>query len=121
MEGLSRVHDKRRTGRLPNGSRLFRSRSRLEFCNQKNYMQLNSFKTSCLIFVTERFCQNINIFSSCSSAVTVMKEKFALLTLTGPLRRKLRMRWFFDVSKVKLSSFFKSVLTDPPHLLENTN
>ena len=48
------------------------------------------------------------------------------LTLTRPLRRKLRMRWFFDVSKVKESSFFKSDLTDPhqifdAHLLENTN
>ena len=36
------------------------------------------------------------------------------------------MRWFFDVSKVKESSFSKSDLTDPPqifdaHLLENTN
>ena len=28
------------------------------------------------------------------------------LTLTRPLRRKLRMRWFFDVSKVNESSFF---------------
>ena len=50
-----------------------------------------------------------------------------ILTLTCPLRRKLRMRWFFDVSKVKESSFFfKSDLTDPPqifdaHLLEITN
>ena len=35
------------------------------------------------------------------------------LTLRRPLRRKLRMRWFFDVSKVKESSFFKSDLTDP--------
>ena len=48
------------------------------------------------------------------------------LTLRRPLRRKLRMRWFFDVSKVKESSFFKSNLTDPPqifdaHLLENTD
>ena len=37
-----------------------------------------------------------------------------------PLRRKLRIRWFFDVSKVK-------DLTDPPpqifdaHILENTD
>ena len=36
------------------------------------------------------------------------------------------MRWFFDVSKVKESSLFKSDLTDPPHifdahLLENAN
>ena len=36
------------------------------------------------------------------------------------------MRWYFDVSKVKESSFFKSDLTDPPqifdvHLLENTD
>ena len=44
-----------------------------------------------------------------------------------PLRRKLRMRWFFDVSKVKESSVFKSGLTDPPpqifdaDLLQNTH
>ena len=48
------------------------------------------------------------------------------LTLTRPLRRKLRIRWFFDLSEVKESSFSKSDLTDPSqifdaHLLENTN
>ena len=48
------------------------------------------------------------------------------LTHTRPLRRKLRMRWFFDVSKVKESSLFKSDITGPPKifdalLLENTN
>ena len=48
------------------------------------------------------------------------------LTLTRPLRRTLRMRWFFDVSKVNESSFFKSNVTDPPqifapHLFENSN
>ena len=32
------------------------------------------------------------------------------LTLRRPLRKKLQMRWFFDVSKVKESSFFKSDL-----------
>ena len=42
------------------------------------------------------------------------------------MRKKLRMRSFFDVSKVKESSFLKSDLTDPPQifdarLLENTN
>ena len=53
-------------------------------------------------------------------------HKIFLLTLRRPLRKKLRMRWFFDVSKVKQSSFLKSDLTDPPpqifdaHLLENT-
>ena len=36
------------------------------------------------------------------------------LTLRRSLRIKVRMRWFFDVSKVKESSFFKSDLTDPP-------
>ena len=36
------------------------------------------------------------------------------LTLTRPLHRKLRIRWFFDVFKVKESSFFKLDLTDPP-------
>ena len=49
-----------------------------------------------------------------------------VLTLRRPLRRKLRMSCFFEVSKVKESSFSKSDLTDPPqifdsHLLENTN
>ena len=41
---------------------------------------------------------------------------FQVYTLTRrrPLRRKLRMRWFFDISRVKESSFFKSDLTDPP-------
>ena len=29
-----------------------------------------------------------------------------MLTLRRPLRRKLRMRWVFDVSKVNESSFF---------------
>ena len=32
----------------------------------------------------------------------------------APVAQKLWMRWFFDVSKVKESSFFKSDLTDPP-------
>ena len=48
------------------------------------------------------------------------RESEIVLTLTRPLRRKLQMRWFFDVSKVKESSFFfKSDLTDPlpPHNL----
>ena len=49
-----------------------------------------------------------------------------VLNLRRPLRRKLRMRWFLDISKVKESSFLKSDLTDPPqifdaHLLENTD
>ena len=50
---------------------------------------------------------------------------YQFLTITRQLRRKLRMRWLYDVSKVKESSFSKSDLTDPPqifdaHLLENT-
>ena len=48
-----------------------------------------------------------------ASQETVMM-KMKQLTLTRPMRRKLRMRWFFDVSKVKKSSFFKSDLTVPP-------
>ena len=53
--------------------------------------------------------------------------EFRSLTLTRSLRRKMRIRWFFDVSKVKESSLFKSDLTCPPpqifdaHLLVNTN
>ena len=43
------------------------------------------------------------------------------------MRKKLRMRWFFDVSEVKESSFLKSDLIDPhpqifdARLLKNTN
>ena len=40
-----------------------------------------------------------------------------ILTLTRPLRRNLRMRWFFVVSKVKESIFFKSDLTEPLRFL----
>ena len=36
------------------------------------------------------------------------------LTLRRSMRKKLRMRWFFEDSKVKESSFSKSNLTDPP-------
>ena len=44
----------------------------------------------------------------------VLIEKYQFkLSLTGLLRRKLRMRWFLDVSKVKEPSFLKSDLTDP--------
>ena len=42
------------------------------------------------------------------------KRRKHLLTLTRPLRRKLQMKWFFDVPKVKELRFFKSDLTDPP-------
>ena len=35
------------------------------------------------------------------------------LTLTRPLRRKLRIRWFFDVSKVKESGFLNRTSLTP--------
>ena len=44
----------------------------------------------------------------------IFLDPFSNLSLRRPLRRKLRMRWFFDISKVKESSFFKSDLTDLP-------
>ena len=63
--------------------------------------QQNSSETiECII----RFRSNLNQF--------YFKPNF--LTLRRPLRKKLRMRWFFDVSKVKESSFLKSDITDPP-------
>ena len=49
------------------------------------------------------------------------------LTLRRPLRRKLWMRWFFDVSKVKESSYISNRTSLTPaqnfdaHLLENTD
>ena len=36
----------------------------------------------------------------------IFKKLPCVLTLRRPLRRKLLMRWFFDISKVKESSFF---------------
>ena len=49
-----------------------------------------------------------------------------MLTLRCPLQRKVRMRWFFDISTEKESRFFKSDLNDPhqifnAHLLETTD
>ena len=48
------------------------------------------------------------------------------LTLRRPLRRKLRMRWFFDISKVKDLSFVNRTSLTPhqifdAHVLENTD
>ena len=47
------------------------------------------------------------------SDIKLKKSKFDL-TLRRPLRRKLRMRWFFDVSKVKESRFFNRTSLTPP-------
>ena len=47
----------------------------------------------------------------------IRKFRFSCLTLTRPLRRKLRMRWFFDGYKVKESS---PQIFDA-HLFENTD
>ena len=53
-----------------------------------------------------RFHDNSNFF---------LNNKVILyLILRRPLRRKLRMRWFFDISKEKESKFLKSDLNDPP-------
>ena len=63
----------------------------------------------------------------CNRNLHVEKTSDCSLTLRRPLRGKLGMRWFFDISKVKESSFFL-ILTSltPPrifdaHLLENTD
>ena len=49
--------------------------------------------------------------------IGLFKSYFSL-TLRRPLREKLWMRWFFDVSEVKDSSFFKSDLTDPSQFFD---
>ena len=56
-------------------------------------------------------------YCPCWNKISMQHIGFTLLTLTRPSRRKLRMRWFFDVSKVKESSFCKSDLTDPLRFL----
>ena len=51
---------------------------------------------------------------------------FSNLILRRPLRRKVRMKWFFDISKVKESSFFNRISLTlhqifDAHLLEITD
>ena len=43
-----------------------------------------------------------------------MVRQESKVTPQAPVAQKLWMRWFFDISKVKESSFFKSDLTDHP-------
>ena len=65
------------------------------------------------------FFLKININLSVGNKICFVLKDFCkffyilLLTLRRPLRRKLRIRWFFDVSKLKESSFVKSDLTHP--------
>ena len=54
------------------------------------------------------------LFKLFNSVYMIYNISIGHLTLRRPLRKKLRMRWFFDVSDVKESSFFKPDLTDPP-------
>ena len=69
-------------------------------------------------------CETIDQLCDPEDSIEVSAK--SLLTRTRPLRRKLRMRWFFFVSKVKKSSFFKSDITDAlsqifdAHLFKNT-
>ena len=60
------------------------------------------------------------------SVISKFKLAWNANTVNLTLTRPLRIRWFFDLFKVKESSFFKSDLTDPlqifyAHLLTNTN
>ena len=59
-----------------------------------------------------KFTPNVAQKDSQKLSQKFKKADFHQLSLTRPLRRKLRMRWFFDVSKVKESSVLKSDLTD---------
>ena len=71
-----------------------------------------------------KFCFT-SLFLNVNFEVKTSKNFNSYLTLRRPLRKKLRMRWFFDVSRVKETRLFKSDITNPPqnfiaHLLENT-
>ena len=61
-------------------------------------------------FVTPRF---VNTFFLEMKMQNLFLTMIYFTTLTGPLRRKLRMTWFFDVYKVEEWSFSKSDLTEP--------
>ena len=67
-----------------------------------------------------------NVKKMVTSRQNIILKISKYLTFTRSLRRNLRMRWVFDVSKVKESSFVNRTSLTPPqifdaHLLENTN
>ena len=68
-----------------------------------------------MIRFNAKFNAAIDVYAEIPNFTTIklLSQKY-LLTLRRPLRRKLRMRGFFDVCKVKESGFLKSDLTDPP-------
>ena len=70
-------------------------RKTTNICLFKIFSDENEFYINPLIFFSER-----------PKMVIFVHVDTNRLTLKRPLRKKLRVRWFFDVFKVKESSFF---------------
>ena len=93
-----------------------KSKSRVYFCKDRNRVVIESdeFYISELCDLERDF--EDEFFIECDpkelSLFYARNGRFLIynlegrLTLRRPLRKKLRMRWFFDVSEVKESSFF---------------
>ena len=71
-------------------------------------VNLSKLRNLHFVNITHNRFTNVPSFKDESGDLVEFSPKLNFnLTLTRPLRRKLRMRWFFDVSKVKESSFFE--------------
>ena len=95
----------------------------VKFTTGPNFVNQRPNKRTYLHLSENKIWKDYYLPKCIESNLKIIKWK---LTLRRPLLRKLRVRWFFDVSKVKESSFFKSDLTDSrqifdAHLLENTD
>ena len=104
--------------RVPNSNFLFDTWTWIIITN-------SDWNTYQCLYLCLPFRKTVNRSKNASNPLRSL-NRHSKLTLRYPLRKKLRMSWFFDVSKVKESSFF---LIGPhwppqifdPHLLENTN
>ena len=85
-----------------------RAKKLIELSHEQIYFE-KPFFSQMNDFIRDLFSESLlQVFINMSCEMFCLK--IMLLTLWRPLRRKLRMRWFSDVSKVNESSFFNSDL-----------
>ena len=80
-------------------------------CNNYDLPQISSKNGSKAFFAANSDMLDLNLVSSFFFQIKLVQEPS--LTLRRPLRENC-VEVFFDISKVKESSLFKSDLTDPP-------
>ena len=88
--------------------------------------QLRTIRSVFLVQIWKNYSKKAWFKNSVKKICYISCTVQCLLTLRRPLRRKMRMRWFFDISKMKESSFLnKTSLTShqifDAHLLETTD